>query len=211
LSNHGSPEQRDGPTARGRDPGFWESYYRAGRPPWQLDVPCPPVLGALDASPDTWGRDAVVVGCGLGFEGAALSARGFDVLGLDLSAYAVARARARYRDATRLRYRVASVLSPPQDLHQRFDLALEQTCFCAIDPPDRPLYVDGVAAMLRPGGRLLAAFYMLTGEQRPPHPSDPDDLRALFGARFEILQLGPTIDSAPSRAGREWLGILARK
>ena len=70
----------------------------------------------------------------------------------------------------------------------------EHTCFCAIEPARRAEYVRAVAGALRPGGKLLAIFYLRPwsgGEPPPPgggppFGTSPRELDQLFAGSFHL-------------------------
>jgi SAM-dependent methyltransferase len=73
----------------------FDAAYTAGRPPWDIDGPQPAFRGLVD-------RDAVSgtvldIGCGTGEHALFFASRGIDVLGVDVSPVAIARARPRGR------------------------------------------------------------------------------------------------------------------
>ena len=43
-----------------------------------------------------------------------------------------------------------------------FDIVIEYTCFCAIDPQRRPQYADLVSSILNESGKIIALFFLLT-------------------------------------------------
>jgi SAM-dependent methyltransferase len=89
------------------------------------------------------------IGSGLGYLTHAIHQGGREVVGLDLSAEAVARACARYGH----RYQVCNLDQPSPDLEEAFDavIALE-VIEHAIDPVQ---FVEDALGLVRPGGQLL--------------------------------------------------------
>ena len=190
-------------------PTDWESCYRAGETPWDKGAPAPPLLEWLEQPGHRLNGEVLVPGCGLGHDVRAIAATGqpAHVVGLDISPTALARA-CRLPLAGNESYVEADLFDLPPDLRGRFDWVCEHTCFCAIDPARRADYVQAVAGALRPGGQLLAIFYLRPwsgGEPSPPgggppFPTSPEELDRLFAGRFDLLE-----ESVPTRAyrGRE--------
>jgi SAM-dependent methyltransferase len=188
-----------------RDRAYWEENYKTSETPWQLPVVSPPISRLLDEESERLrpGRVAVL-GCGRSHEPAELARRGFKAIGVDFVPLAIAPlagGKVRYLsgDVRRLPLR-------PESL----DYVMEQTCFCAIDPGDRPLYVREVARALRPGGRVFGLFYEPSPPGNPPFTVTEDDIRSAFAGRFEVERLERAKDSIERRAGKEWLAILRK-
>ena len=140
----------------------------------------------------------------------ALAATAQEVVGIDLAPSAVAGAR-RFPNVGGERYETANLFALPNDLLGSFDWVWEHTCFCAIDKGMRPAYVEGVASALKPGGHLLAIFYLDPGQDHPddgpPFGVSLAELDALFGPRFELLREWLPARAYPGREGREWMRI----
>jgi len=118
---------------------------------WHLSGPSPELLQALA---DGWlpaSGSALDVGCGVGSEAAHLHAIGWRVVGLDLSAVALAGAAIRNRGPVYLR---ADLLRTPLR-SSTFDACLDRGCFHYLEPQDRAGYAAELRRVLRPGGRLL--------------------------------------------------------
>src|SRR5204863_4170732 len=96
-----------------------------------------------------------------------------------------------------------------------FDWVWEHTCFCAIQPAQRPVYVESVFEMLRPGGQLLAIFYLDPGndspDEGPPFEVSIAELDRLFLPKFTLVREWLPEHSYKGREGREWMRILARR
>lgn len=198
----------------------WDRRYQEGRDGWELGQPAPPLQHFLThhpLAPQPPGQ-VLVPGCGRGHEARLLAQLGFAVVGLDFSSEAIAAARqlAAPPDAS-LRWLRA-------DLFDRQALAasglgaaslqgwLEHTCFCAIEPEQRPAYLQTVVELLAPGGWLLALFWCHGRPGGPPYGSDADALaRALAEVGLEPSIWQPASASAPGRQGQsrdnEWLGL----
>jgi SAM-dependent methyltransferase len=188
-----------------RDAAYWKDAYDTAETPWQLPAVSPPLARLLDEEPDRLrpGRVAVL-GCGRSHEPAELARRGFQAVGIDFVSLAIAPLA-----GGKVRYVSGDVRRLPL-VSGSLDYVMEQTCFCAIDPGDRPLYVREVARALRPGGRVFGLFYEPSPPGNPPFAVTEDEIRSAFAGRFEVERLERAKDSIERRAGREWLAILRK-
>ena len=191
-------------------PTDWEDRYRTGDMPWDKGSPSPGLVDFLTAEP-VRGR-VLVPGCGLGYDVRALAATADEVVGVDLAPSAVKGARA-FPSVGGERYEVANLFALPARLRGSFDWVWEHTCFCAIDRELRPAYVEAVAGALRPGGHLLAVFYLDPGQDHPddgpPFGVSLATLDALFAPRFTLLREWLPPRAYTGREGREWMRVLA--
>lgn len=193
-----------------RNPAFWNEYYDAGTPPWQIHEPCPPAMSFVDSHPIEPCR-ILVPGCGLGHEPEALARRGFSVLAMDLSSEVVKKAKERMDPELPLTYRAGNICDSEPDSLGYFDAVFEQTCYCAIDPRDRPAYVQAVHGLLRRGGVLFGVFYQADHGNYPPWPISREELSADFSPFFNIHTLERAQNSVESRAGKEWFAYFSKK
>ena len=190
-------------------PTDWEDHYQRQDTPWEKREPSPGLIEYLRKEPV---RCRVLApGCGFGHDVRALAATADEVVGIDLAPSAVAGAR-KFPVVGGERYETANLFALPKALQGSFDWVWEHTCFCAIDREMRPAYVDAVAGALKPGGRLLAIFYLDPGDDgpndRPPFGVSIAELDALFGPRFELLREWLPARAYPGREGREWMRIM---
>ena len=193
-----------------KHPDYWNRIYQdESRPGWDMDGATPLVAAMLGLalplglSP---GGELVVPGCGYGHDAAELAARGFRVTGLDFAPLAIQGAIERYGD--RVAWSQADWFTTPLG---PWDAIFDHTCFVAMDPYCRPVYVEACADHLRPGGFWMAAlFHDVNDRTGPPHALPMAELRTLAEARFEVLHLANTTASHPRRQGREYL-LVARK
>jgi SAM-dependent methyltransferase len=192
---------------------FWEQLYAGGNDGWEIGAPAPPLEAWLDAGgafpARVTGEQAriAVPGCGRGHDARLLARRGYRVWGFDFAEAAVSEAR---RLATREGVSVVverhDVFALDQDYRGFFDGVWEYTCFCAIDPARREEYARVIAAILSPGGILLACFYpMREGTDGPPFPVDRPEIERALTPSFRILHAGPPGRSVERRQGLEWL------
>lgn len=187
----------------------WEQRYQLGDTPWEKGAPAPGLVDFLEKQPLT-GR-VVVVGCGFGNDVRAISASGAEVVGIDLAPSAIAGARQHPAVGCET-YLQADLFDLPQVLQGGFDWAFEHTCFCAIDPHRRPEYVRALCDLLKPGGRLLALFYMTPDhEEGPPFGTTEAELNSLFSSCFQLEEQWVPVRNYPGREGRELMRLLRKK
>lgn len=190
------------------DPGFWDAIFREGGGGWELGRPTPPLeTWFLEHSPKD--LRALVVGCGRGHEARLLARLGARVTAIDFAPTAITDARAATDPALAVDYQqrdLFTLTGPPE-----YDLVVEHTCFCAIDPARRDDYVDRVAAVLRPGGALVGLFYAHGRPGGPPYTTSRDELVARFSRHFDVAHLEPATNSILIRHRQELLAELRRR
>jgi SAM-dependent methyltransferase len=193
----------------------WEGRYREKTARWDFGEVVPGLADWLATQPPFEGGVAVP-GCGHGHEAAAVAHAWpkAQVVGTDLSETAISEAQRLYH-LPNLRLEVGDSFAHPgtQDLVA----IIEHTCFCAIPPRLRPVYRDVAARRLRPGGMLVAIFYLHPEETEdepdagPPWGCSVPELDVLFGECFETTLSEVPQRAFPGREMRELLRVLTRR
>lgn len=133
--------------------GMWDAWYRADRPPWEIDRPQPAAERLLDD--DAFHGDVLDVGCGSGENTLLLASRGLHVLGADWSAVAVEMARAKAADRSlEVEFELADALRL-NELGRSFDTILDSALFHTFSDEARTQYVPSLGSVTRPGSTLF--------------------------------------------------------
>ena len=92
-----------------------------------------------------------------------------------------------------------------------FDLILEQTFFCALDPSLRESYAIKMNNLLREKGKLAGLLFdfPLT-EKGPPFGGDINEYKKLFFEHFRIKTLERAYNSIKPRNGNELFFIFEK-
>lgn len=185
----------------------WNARYAEGDTPWDKGS-AHPVLSNLLTRGFLSGR-ILVPGCGTGHDARALAADGLDITGLDISALALEAAKS---GSGKVEYILGSLFELSPDFESAFDGVFEHTCFCAIDPARRADYVRAIASVLKPGGRLLAVFFLDPGNDGggPPFCCTRDEIESLFRPFFRVMREESAIPTFAGREGRELLMFMER-
>jgi SAM-dependent methyltransferase len=162
----------------------WDDSYTGEEPaPWDIGEPQPAFLGLEYAG------TVLDAGCGTGENALHVAALGHRVVGVDVAATAIARARekaaARGVDATFL---VEDALHLER-LGERFDTVLDSGLFHTFDAQERRAYAASLAAVTR-GTLYVLCFREAAGAG--PHPVSEADLRAAFADGWELVSLAET-------------------
>lgn len=197
----------------------WDERYRQGDTGWDMGEVSPPLAAYFSQLPDKT-ISILVPGCGNSYEAAWLLDNGFSSLTLiDLAAVLMARLREKFRKYPDPPLRL--VTGDFFALEGQYDLIVEQTFFCALDPVLRPAYVEKMAALLRPGGRLAGLLFdrafpigrpdLAAGEAPgPPFGGNKEEYVSLLEKKFRIRTLEPCYNSIKPRAGTELFLIAER-
>ncbi len=179
--------------------------YRRGRTPWDSGIAPPELVatvtgeGALAGTP---GR-ALDLGCGTGTNALYLARLGWDVVGVDFVAQAIARARAKAAAAGSLAGSARFVRGDVTNLAAldlgpqapgSFTLLFDLGCLHGLAPASRPRYASGIARLAAPGATyLLYAFAPRLMHGRPIGMT-ADEVRALFAPHFAVTRVVEGMD-----------------
>ena len=132
------------------DRGSFERLY-AGQPRWEIGRPQKALLDVADRITGS----VLDAGCGTGENALFLASRGQRVTGIDFLAepITIAKRKAAERGLTAT-FLVMDALAL-KELPEVFDSAIDSGLFHVFSDDDRRRYVEGLASVLKPGGRLF--------------------------------------------------------
>jgi methyl halide transferase len=190
------------------DSHYWSDRWSKGETGWDAGKATSPLVRFIDGLSNRELR-VLVPGAGSGWEVEYLWRRGFrEVQALDVVAQAWDVFHERVPDFPRQQWHTADFFN----LEGSFDLIIEQTFFCALDPALRSNYATHMHRLLRPNGRLCGLFFEFPLTQEgPPFGGDRHAYTDLFSDCFNIDVMESCTDSIAPRMGRElWVEMTAR-
>lgn len=90
------------------------------------------------------------------------------------------------------------------ELNNTYDLILEQTFFCALNPVLRPAYAKKMSELLNPQGKLVGVLFdFALSENGPPFGGSKEEYLSYFEPYFTIKKLEKSYNSIKPRMGNE--------
>jgi cyclopropane fatty-acyl-phospholipid synthase-like methyltransferase len=132
---------------------FYDLWYRFGTPPWV--GPARSELVELVESGDLLPGRAIDLGCGEGDNAIFLAQHGFQVTAVDFSSAAIAKAKAKARNAGADVDFVTDDLTRLANVSGQFDVLVDYGAFHGLSTKDRAAYVDQVRPLAKPGAKFL--------------------------------------------------------
>ncbi len=179
---------------------YWNQRYETEQTGWDIGYSNPALIEFVLSGVS---KDAKILipGLGNGYEMEDLWKKGYkQVYGMDLSNLAKGNFLNRVEDFPEDHYLVGDFFK----LDQQFDLILEQTFFCALDPKLRPEYVKKMSEVLKPGGILAGVMFNFEKFDGPPFGGSEAEYRRLFEGKFDIAKLEDCRNSIGPRQGSEY-------
>ena len=174
-------------------------------PPWDTGITPPEVVDAIEGPEALPPGRALDLGCGTGTNSLYLARHGWQVVGVDLVATAIRRARRKAggtglpldfyaADVTRLDF-----LDPP------FDLALDIGCFHALDARGGLRYRDQLCRLLIPGAHFMLYAFGPRPGRLVQMGITQDQVRRLFEPDFLLRRVeGGEDPTGPSASWYWW-------
>ncbi len=188
---------------------MWSHIYQTEEPRWDLAGPHPAFVSVLPQIKLPRSRIAVL-GCGRGHDAAFFAEAGHIVTAFDFSAEAIAAAKEKYSHIKNLTFVQADAFKVQDKFRGQFDLVVEHTFYCAVDPKRRNELMKVWRQLLIPNGFVLGIFFVMDKRAGPPFGGSEWELRRRFEKDFRFLYWTRWHHSPPSREHRE-LVIYAQK
>ena len=182
------------------DQSFWNSRWENQQTGWDIGMASPAIATYMEQYPDK--KAAILIpGCGNAHEANWLLENGFTHITLiDIAPKAVALLQQRYAKYPEVKV----ILGDFFEHTGKYDLIIEQTFFCAIDPSLREKYVAQSSALLKPGGKIIGVLFNTAFEKAgPPFGGNTNEYRALFENHFYIKTLENCHNSIKPRSNTE--------
>ncbi len=182
------------------DARFWTAKYINQETGWDLGQVSPPLKAYFDQLKDK-DLKILIPGGGNSYEAEYLHAQGFKkVYVADLSEPPLLNLKRRvptFPDHHLLH-------TDFFQLKDRFDLIIEQTFFCALNPSLRPKYVRNMSQLLKPSGHLVGLLFDATlNNDKPPFGGNQQEYKVLFSKHFNLEIMEPCHNSIKPRLGSE--------
>lgn len=187
---------------------YWNDRYKNGNIGWDIGTISTPLKTYVDQLTDK-NISILIPGGGNSYEAEYLLQQGFtNVTVIDLAPNVTDSLKEKF-----VRYGSAIHILTGDffTLTGQFDLIIEQTFFCAIDPSLRTAYVQKMFELLSAKGKLVGLLFNRAFEGGPPFGGNIAEYKQLFAPQFNILTMDPCYNSITPRAGSEAFIILTKK
>lgn len=180
-------------------PGFWDNCYLNNQTGWDMKQVSPPLKKFID-NLENQNLKILIPGCGNAYEAEYLLSKGFtNVTLIDFSKVVTDKLKEKYKDQP---IKIAN--QNFFDLEGKYDLILEQTFFCALDPSLREKYVKKSYELLNDRGKIAGVlFNKKFTEIQPPFIASDQEYRQYFQPSFTFLRFEECKDSILPRKGYE--------
>jgi methyl halide transferase len=188
------------------DQAYWENRYQQQDTVWDLKQVSPPLKFYINQLKNKDLR-ILIPGCGNAHEAAYLLERGFtNITLIDIAPTMVDALKEQFK----ARPAIKVVLGDFFEHQGAYDLILEQTFFCALNPILRPPYVEKMHHLLVANGKLVGVLFQVFFEKNPPFGGSKQEYVPLFEPFFNIKTLENCENSCLKRQGSELFMILQK-
>ncbi|MCG3167346.1 MAG: Thiopurine S-methyltransferase [Bacteroidia bacterium] len=186
---------------------FWDERYQTNETGWDLGAVSPPLKAYIDQLQNKNLR-ILIPGCGNTYEAEYMLQQGFtNITLIDIAPTLVNNLKEKFKNNTNI-----NILLGDFFVHQgEYDLILEQTFFCALNPSLRTKYRDKMLTLLAAEGKLSGLLFNKVFEKEgPPFGGSKQEYELLFKTGFRFITCEPCYNSVAPRAGGELFIILQK-
>lgn len=179
---------------------FWDERYKMENIGWDLGEVSPPLKAYFDQLQNK-NLHILIPGGGNSYEAEYLHNNGFiNVFVADIASTAL----------QNIKQRVPSFPTEHLlhinffDLEMKFDLIIEQTFFCALNPSLRTSYAEKAHQLLNNDGRVVGLLFdIVFGNNHPPFGGSKIEYQKTFEPLFQLDIFERSYNSHPARQGSE--------
>ncbi|MCB0502796.1 MAG: SAM-dependent methyltransferase [Bacteroidetes bacterium] len=187
---------------------FWTERYKNHETGWNIGYASTPLVKYFDTLEDR-SIKILIPGAGNAYEAEYLFSKGFkNVTVVDISILPLQNLSERFPEFPK-----------DQLIHQNFfdhydqyDLIVEQTFFCAIDPELRQAYANKMLDLLKDNGKIIGVWFDFEADPEksgPPFTGTAEEYETYFNS-FKSVKFQRCYNSVPPRSGRELFGIIKK-
>jgi methyl halide transferase len=185
---------------------YWQNRYEQNQTGWDAGEITTPLKEYFDQLKDKNIR-ILIPGAGNAYEAEYLHRRGFNnVFVIDIATAPLQNIINRYPDFPK-NHLIHGDFFEHSD---QYDLIVEQTFFCALDPSLRRNYAEKMAALLPQGGKLAGLLFDRDFEGGPPFGGCAAEYKEYFEKLFRFKVFETSLNSIPPRQGTELFMILEK-
>jgi SAM-dependent methyltransferase len=183
------------------DVTFWDTCWKNNITMWDLKVVSPPIKSYVDTLQDK-AVAILIPGCGNAYEAQYLLENGFkNVTIIDISPTLAVQLLQKLENYIG---KELTVICGNFFTHTgQYDVIIEQTFFCALDPKIRKDYTEKMHQLLKPTGKLVGLMFNKIFSGGPPFGGSQEEYFELFSTKFDILKMENCENSIKPRAGTE--------
>ena len=187
------------------DAAYWSNRYLQQKTGWDIGYSSTPLQQFMNSIIDK-DISILIPGCGNAYEAEYLLKEKFtDITLLDISPVLTVELNKKFKEQS-----IKIITADFFEHEGQYDLILEQTFFCALDPLHRESYIKQMHQLLKPGGRLAGVLFNKSFEGGPPFGGSKEEYEQLFSKFFSIKKMELCYNSIQPRSGTELFFILEK-
>ena len=182
------------------DEEFWSNKYKKNKTGWDLGQVSPPLKAYFDQL-ENKDLKILIPGAGNAYEAEYLFNEGFkNIYVIDVSKYPLKNIKSRIPNFPDQQLLHGDFF----ELNETFDLIVEQTFFCALNPVLRPEYARKMNSLLENEGKLVGLLFdVKLNVDHPPFGGSKEEYFKYFQPYFFVEKMQKSYNSVPNRIGRE--------
>ena len=191
------------------DAKYWDERYDQHNDPWDLGKISTPLKEYIDQLTDK--NIAILIpGCGNAYEAAYLLEKEFtNITLIDISALLVKAIEEKLYVYNGKQLHI--ICGDFFEHLGEYELIIEQTFFCALDPALREKYAATMYRLLKPGGKLVGLLFNREFKDGPPFGGNKMEYELLFRPKFTIEIMHDCYNSIAPRKGTELFFKVVKK
>ncbi|MFD2890776.1 methyltransferase domain-containing protein [Flavobacterium chuncheonense] len=186
---------------------YWENRYQTNETGWDTGTITTPLKEYIDQL-ENKSLKILIPGAGNSYEFSYLIKKGFtNVHVIDIAQNPIQNLLTKHPN-----YKSQILNGDFFELDDTFDLIIEQTFFCALDPNLRDQYVKKVHSILAPNGKITGLLFDFPlSNEGPPFGGSKNEYTERFEPLFKLKKMERAYNSIKPRANKELFFIFEKK
>jgi SAM-dependent methyltransferase len=191
------------------DNHYWNERYKEDQTGWDLGLASPPLIDYFSSISDK-NISMLIPGCGNAYEAEWLLEHGFtDITLIDISPILIEKLSRKFK--MHINSGITLIRDDFFNCEGQYDLIVEQTFFCALNPSLRTKYAEKMHALLKKDGKLVGLLFDRDFISSPPFGGHADEYKKGFSPYFNIEIMDPCQNSVTPRMGTELFFMMTKK